>query len=135
VKISVGSLPYISIASVWQQQRPVVTDLAAFHHRPSIETSSCRTVALCVLRVLTHEALEFDRIFVEFHCLFLLFCFGPDFTRDTFARSRRELPCSQGRRGAFCGGALGGIHIHPGRLLRGLAGQRAVGGTRQSRST
>jgi hypothetical protein len=46
VKISVGLLPYVSIASVWQQRRPVVTDLAAFHHRLSIDTSSCRTVAL-----------------------------------------------------------------------------------------
>ena len=27
VKLSVGLLPYISIASVWQQRRPVITDL------------------------------------------------------------------------------------------------------------
>ena len=29
VRIGVGLLPYISIASVWQQRRPVITDLAA----------------------------------------------------------------------------------------------------------
>jgi hypothetical protein len=46
VKISVGLLPYISIASVWQQRRPVVTDLAACRHRLPIDTSSCRMVAL-----------------------------------------------------------------------------------------
>ncbi len=46
VKISVGLLPYISIASVWQQQRPVSTDLAACRHRLCIDTSSCRTIVL-----------------------------------------------------------------------------------------
>ena len=46
VKVGVGLLPYISIASVWHQRRPVVTDLAAWHHRVSIDTSWCRTVAL-----------------------------------------------------------------------------------------
>jgi hypothetical protein len=46
VKISVGLLPYISIASVWQQRRPVVTDLAACRYRLRIDTSSCRAVAL-----------------------------------------------------------------------------------------
>jgi hypothetical protein len=46
VKISVGLLPYISIASVWQQRRPVVTDFAACRHRLPIDTSSCRMVAL-----------------------------------------------------------------------------------------
>ena len=46
VKISVGLLPYISIASVWQQQRPVATDLGACRHRLRIDTSSCRTVLL-----------------------------------------------------------------------------------------
>jgi len=30
VKIGVGLLPYISIASVWRKRRPVVTDLAAY---------------------------------------------------------------------------------------------------------
>ena len=46
VKVGVGLLPYISIASVWHQRRPVETDLAAWHHRVSIDTSWCRTVAL-----------------------------------------------------------------------------------------
>jgi hypothetical protein len=46
VKISVGLLPYIAIASVWQERRPVVTDLAACRHRRHIDTSLCRTVAL-----------------------------------------------------------------------------------------
>jgi hypothetical protein len=46
VKISVGLLPYISIASVWQRQRPLATNLAACRHRLRIDTSSCRTVAL-----------------------------------------------------------------------------------------
>lgn len=42
VRIGVGLLPYISIASVWQQRRPVITDLAASRHRLTIDTSSCR---------------------------------------------------------------------------------------------
>ena len=46
VKISIGLLPYISIASVWQKQRPVATDLDTYRHRLHIDTSSCRTVAL-----------------------------------------------------------------------------------------
>jgi len=46
VKIGVGLLPYISIASVWQKRRPVVTDLAAYRHRLRIDTTSCRMVAL-----------------------------------------------------------------------------------------
>lgn len=46
VRIGVGLLPYISIASVWQQRRPVITDLAASRHRLTIDTSSCRMVAL-----------------------------------------------------------------------------------------
>jgi hypothetical protein len=33
VKIGVGLLPYISIASVWQKRRPVVTDLTAYRRR------------------------------------------------------------------------------------------------------
>src|SRR5207248_8491756 len=44
VRIGVGLLPYISIASVWQQRRPVITDLAASRHRLTIDTSSCRMV-------------------------------------------------------------------------------------------
>ena len=35
VRIAVGLLPYISIASVWQQRRPVIKDLAASRHRLS----------------------------------------------------------------------------------------------------
>jgi len=46
VKVSVGLLPYISIASVWQRRRPVITDFAACRHQLHIDTSSCRTVAL-----------------------------------------------------------------------------------------
>jgi hypothetical protein len=46
VKIGVGLLPYIAIASVWQRQRPVMTDLAACSHGMTIDTTSCRTVAL-----------------------------------------------------------------------------------------
>jgi hypothetical protein len=49
VKIGVGLLPYISITSVWQQRRPVITDLAASRHRLCIDTSSCRTVELADL--------------------------------------------------------------------------------------
>ena len=45
-KISVGLLPYISIVSVWQQRRPVITDLAPSLHRLTIDTSSCRMVAV-----------------------------------------------------------------------------------------
>src|SRR6266404_5592983 len=43
VKIDVG---LISIASVWQKRRPVVTDLAAYRYRLRIDTTSCRMVAL-----------------------------------------------------------------------------------------
>jgi hypothetical protein len=39
----------ISIASVWQQRRPVIKDLAASRHRLCIDTSLCRTVALAEL--------------------------------------------------------------------------------------
>ena len=46
VKIGVGLLPYVSIASVWQKRRPVVTDLAASRHRLHIDTTLCRMVAL-----------------------------------------------------------------------------------------
>jgi hypothetical protein len=48
-RIGVGLLPYISIASVWQQRRPVITDLTASRHRLCIDTSACRTVALADL--------------------------------------------------------------------------------------
>jgi len=48
-RIGVGLLPYISIASVWQQRRPVVTDLTASRRRLCIDTSACRTVALADL--------------------------------------------------------------------------------------
>jgi hypothetical protein len=49
VRIAVGLLPYISIASVWQQRRPVIKDLAASRHRLCIDTSLRRTVALAEL--------------------------------------------------------------------------------------
>ena len=49
VRIAVGLLPYISIASVWQQRRPVIKDLAAGRHRLCIDTSLRRTVALAEL--------------------------------------------------------------------------------------
>ena len=49
VRIAIGLLPYISIASVWQQRRPVIKDLAASRHRLCIDTSLCRTVALAEL--------------------------------------------------------------------------------------
>jgi hypothetical protein len=45
----VGLPPYISIVSVWQQRRPIVTDLSACRHRLLIETSSFRTVGLADL--------------------------------------------------------------------------------------
>jgi hypothetical protein len=54
VKISVGLLPYIAMASVWQQRRPVVTDLAAYRHRLRIDTTTCQTVALGDLVASTH---------------------------------------------------------------------------------
>jgi hypothetical protein len=41
-KITVGLLPYISIASVWRKQRPVVTNLDSYRQRLDIDTSSCR---------------------------------------------------------------------------------------------
>jgi hypothetical protein len=46
VKVGVGLLPYISIASVWRKRRPVVTDLAAYRRHLRIDTTSCCTVAL-----------------------------------------------------------------------------------------
>ena|SRR5689334_1034768 len=49
VRIGIGLLPYISIASVWRRHRPVPTNLAASRHRLRIDTSSCRTVPLADL--------------------------------------------------------------------------------------
>jgi hypothetical protein len=46
VKIGVGLLPYIGIASVWQNRRPLLTALSACRQRVRIDTSRCRTVAL-----------------------------------------------------------------------------------------
>ena len=46
VKIGVGLLPYIWIGSVWQKRRPVMTNLAAYRSRVSIDTTSFRMVAL-----------------------------------------------------------------------------------------
>src|SRR5262249_39736778 len=39
VKIGIGLLPHISIASVWQKRRPVVTDLAIYRHFLHIDTT------------------------------------------------------------------------------------------------
>ena len=49
VRIGVGLLPYISIASIWRRQRPVSTNLTASRHRLCIDTASYRTVALADL--------------------------------------------------------------------------------------
>ena len=49
VRIGIGLLPYISIASVWRRHRPAPTNLAASRHRLRIDTSSCRTVPLADL--------------------------------------------------------------------------------------
>jgi hypothetical protein len=49
VRIGIGLSPYILIASVWRQHRPVLTNLAASRHRLRIDTSSCRTVPLADL--------------------------------------------------------------------------------------
>jgi hypothetical protein len=46
VKIGVGLLPYIWIGSVWQKRRPVMTNLAAYRSRVSIDTTSFRMVSL-----------------------------------------------------------------------------------------
>ena len=46
MKIGVGLLPYISIASVWQKRLSVVADCAAYRHRLRLDTNSCRTIAL-----------------------------------------------------------------------------------------
>jgi hypothetical protein len=60
VRIGVGLLPYISIASVWQQRRPVITDLAASRHRLTIDTSSCRIWHWATWRVSYPEAATFS---------------------------------------------------------------------------
>jgi hypothetical protein len=49
VKIGVGLLPYISMASVWHRRRPMMPDLSACRHQLLIDTSSCRMVALADL--------------------------------------------------------------------------------------
>jgi hypothetical protein len=46
VRIGVGLLPYISIASVWQKRRPVTIDCAAYRHRLRLDTRLFRTVVL-----------------------------------------------------------------------------------------
>jgi hypothetical protein len=46
VKIGVGLLPYISIASVWQKRRPVAAGFAAYRRQLRIDTKSCRTEML-----------------------------------------------------------------------------------------
>jgi hypothetical protein len=46
VRIGVGLLPYISIASVWQKRRPVAADFAAYRRQLRIDTRSCRTEML-----------------------------------------------------------------------------------------
>jgi hypothetical protein len=42
VKITVGLLPYISIASVWRKQRRVARNLDSYRQRLDMDTSSCR---------------------------------------------------------------------------------------------
>ena len=49
VRIGVGLLPYIAIASVWRRRRPVLTNLASSRHRLCFDTSSCRIVPLADL--------------------------------------------------------------------------------------
>src|SRR6201997_3872257 len=46
VRIGVGLLPYISIASVWRRRRPVLMNLAASRHWLCFDTSSCRRAPL-----------------------------------------------------------------------------------------
>jgi hypothetical protein len=46
VKIGVGLLPYLSIASVWQKRRPVAADFAVYRRQLRIDTKSCRTEML-----------------------------------------------------------------------------------------
>jgi hypothetical protein len=46
VRIGVGLLPYISIASVWQNRRPVMIGCAAYRRRLRLDTKACRTVVL-----------------------------------------------------------------------------------------
>jgi hypothetical protein len=45
VKISVGLLPYISIASVWRQRRPVLTDLSARRRARAVRVRARNTVS------------------------------------------------------------------------------------------
>ena len=49
VRIGVGLLPYIAIASVWRRRRPVFTSLASSRNRLCFDTSSCRIVPLADL--------------------------------------------------------------------------------------
>jgi len=49
VKIGVGLLPYISIASVWRRRRPLIKNLGANRRRLRIDTSSCQMVPLADL--------------------------------------------------------------------------------------
>jgi hypothetical protein len=49
VRIGVGLLPYIAIASVWRRRRPVFTNLAASRRSLCFDTSSCRIVPLADL--------------------------------------------------------------------------------------
>ena len=49
VRIGVGLLPYISIASVWRRRRPVLMNLAASRHWLCFDTSSCRILPLADL--------------------------------------------------------------------------------------
>jgi hypothetical protein len=49
VRIGVGLLPYIAIASVWQRRRPVFPNLASSRYRLCFDTSSCRIVPLADL--------------------------------------------------------------------------------------
>ena len=49
VRIGVGLLPYISIASVWRRRRSVLMNLAASRHWLCFDTSSCRILPLADL--------------------------------------------------------------------------------------
>jgi hypothetical protein len=49
VRIGVGLLPYIAIASVWRRRRPIFTNFSAGRHRLCFDTSSCRIVPLADL--------------------------------------------------------------------------------------
>jgi hypothetical protein len=45
-RAAVGLLPFISIASVWQQRRPVATNCAAYRRQLTIDPKLCRTEML-----------------------------------------------------------------------------------------